>query len=147
MSARPAIGAALLACILAAAASVSASERQAAQRDAAGAPGCPAALAGEYQLAGVMETGSGLRLQADCGFEWYFSYGALDLAARGRWQAGADGLSLQVQDMALPPQLPQYRFEHMRLRRDGTDLVPSWPWDMDALAKDRERGRYQRVQP
>lgn len=108
---------------------------------------CPAALSGEYQLDGVMETGSGLLLRADCSFEWYFSYGALDLGARGRWESAANGITLLVEDMGFPPQMPETKFERMSLRSDEDALVPSWPWDMDAFRAGAERGRYERVEP
>ena len=111
------------------------------------APECPAAFAGEYQLDGVMETGSGLLLRVDCSFEWYFSYGALDLGARGKWSSDDAGIELTVADMAFPPQMPEARFERMHLRIDGTALVPSWPWDMDAFHAGGERGHYERVEP
>ena len=145
MNVRLGIPAFALACI--AAASACASTPATGAASAATEPGCPAAMAAEYQLDGVMETGSGLLLREDCSFEWYFSYGALDLAARGKWQAESDGVALRVEDMAVPPQLSEYRFERMRLRRDGEALVPAWPWDMDAFARGVERGRYERVQP
>lgn len=102
------------------------------------------ALAGEYHLEGVMETGSGLRLHEDGRFEWFFSYGALDLAARGRWTRAGDGIDLAVDEMQFPPQMPGSKFERMHLRVDGADLVPSWPWDMDAFRKGAERGAYTR---
>ena len=115
--------------------------QEAAQATAA----APAAtLAGEYHLNGVMETGSGLLLHPDGRFEWFFSYGALDLAARGRWTRGGDGIDLAVDEMQFPPQVPEYRFERMHLRVDGADLVPSWPWDLDAFRKGAERGAYTR---
>ena len=101
-------------------------------------------LAGTYHLEGVMETGSDLLLRADGTFEWGFSYGALDLLAKGRWQRDGDGIVLQVDDMAYPPQMPETKFARMHLRRDGAALVPSWPWDMDAFRKDGERGAYVR---
>ena len=101
-------------------------------------------LAGEYHLDGVMETGSGLLLQADGRFEWFFSYGALDLAARGHWTRAGDGIDLAVDEMQFPPQVPGSRFERMHLRLDGADLVPSWPWDMDEFRKGAERGAYTR---
>jgi len=103
-----------------------------------------AALAGSYHLEGVMETGSDLLLRADGTFEWAFTYGALDLLAKGRWQREGDGIALLVEDMAYPPQLPDTKFARMHLRRDGNDLVPSWPWDMDAFRKGAERGAYTR---
>lgn len=115
--------------------------------EAAGAKPAETALAGEYQLAGVMETGSGLLLRPDGSFEWVFSYGALDLGARGTWTRMSDAVELTVVDMAFPPQVPQAKFERMRLRIDGSDLVPSWPWDMDGFGKGAERGRYQRLSP
>lgn len=108
---------------------------------------CPAALAAEYQLDGVMETGSGLLLRADCSFEWYFSYGALDLGARGTWNSQDAAVELKVVDMGYPEQYPQAKFERMSLRIDGTALVPSWPWDMDAFQSGAERGRYERLEP
>lgn len=101
-------------------------------------------LAGEYALAGVMETGSGLLLRDDGSFEWYFSYGALDLGARGTWTRTGGAVELEVAEMGFPPQFPQAKFERMRLRIDDGDLVPSWPWDMDAFRKGGERGRYVR---
>jgi hypothetical protein len=103
-----------------------------------------AALAGSYHLEGVMETGSDLLLRADGTFEWGFSYGALDLLAKGRWQREGDGIVLQVEDMAYPPQWPDTKFTRMHLRRAGDDLVPSWPWDMDDFHKGAERGAYRR---
>jgi len=42
-------------------------------------------LAGEYQLRGVMEMGSGFELSPDFSFQFYFSYGALDRSAEGTW--------------------------------------------------------------
>ena len=103
-----------------------------------------AALAGEYSLSGVMETGSGLLLRSDGSFEWYFSYGALDLGARGTWTRKDDAVELLVVDMGYPPQFPQAKFERMQLRIDDGDLVPVWPWDMDGFRKGSERGRYAR---
>ena len=102
------------------------------------------ALTGEYHLEGVMETGSGLRLKPDGTFDWYFTYGALDLGARGKWSREGDGIGLTVEDMGYPPQFPETKFERMHLRIDDGDLVPSWPWDMDAFGKGQERGAYVR---
>ncbi|BCT91793.1 hypothetical protein LYSHEL_08170 [Lysobacter helvus] len=104
----------------------------------------PANLSGEYHLDGVMETGSGLLLRDDNTFAWFFSYGALDLFAKGKWQRAGDGIDLVVEDMAFPDQMPEMKFERMHLRIDGNDLVPSWPWDMDAFRKGAERGAYSR---
>ncbi|KGQ20861.1 Signal peptide protein [Lysobacter dokdonensis DS-58] len=103
-----------------------------------------ATLAGEYHLDGVMETGSGLRLQGDGTFDWFFTYGALDLAARGTWVRAGDGIDLVVKDMGYPPQLPDTKFDRMHLRIDEGTLVPSWPWDMDDFRRNEERGAYVR---
>ena len=108
------------------------------------APATQATLAGEYYLEGVMETGSGLLLREDGTFEWFFTYGALDLGARGKWSREGDGIGLTVEDMGYPPQFPETKFERMHLRIDDGDLVPSWPWDMDAFGKGQERGAYVR---
>lgn len=51
-------------------------------------------LVGDYQLGGVMETGSGLRLKPDGTFEWFFIVGALDVFAKGKWSATDDVLRL-----------------------------------------------------
>jgi hypothetical protein len=43
-------------------------------------------IAGEYSLTGVMETASGLQLNKDSTFNFYFSYGALDRYGSGKWR-------------------------------------------------------------
>jgi hypothetical protein len=43
-------------------------------------------ISGEYYLEGVMEVGSGIKLNADHSFEMFFSYGALDKAGSGTWK-------------------------------------------------------------
>ena len=103
-----------------------------------------ASLAGEYHLDGVMETGSGLLLRDDGSFEWFFTYGALDLGARGKWKREGETVVLDVDDMGYPPQMPDTQFDRMTLRVDGESLVPAWPWDMDAFRKGEERGSYDR---
>ena len=40
---------------------------------------------GEYNLTGVMEMVSVLRLNADSTFQFYFAYGAADREGRGTW--------------------------------------------------------------
>ena len=42
-------------------------------------------MAGEYSLTGVMETASGIQLNKDSTFQFYFSYGALDREGQGKW--------------------------------------------------------------
>ena len=108
------------------------------------APATQSALAGEYHLDGVMETGSGLLLREDGTFEWFFTYGALDLGARGKWTREGDTVELAVAEMGFPPQFPETKFDRMRLRVEGANLVPAWPWDMDAFRKGEERGHYIR---
>lgn len=145
----------MLACLLAGCSSANLAQvpttaGQAAANATAGQVGVPhadAALAGEYALAGVMETGSGLLLRSDGSFEWYFSYGALDLGARGTWARQGDGVELKVSEMGFPPQYPEMKFERMHLRIDGTALVPAWPWDMDDFQQGAEHGRYERDEP
>ena len=48
---------------------------------------------------------------------------------------GFEGV-VTVLDLEVPSRL--------RLRIDDGELVPSWPWDMDAFRKGAERGRYVR---
>jgi len=42
-------------------------------------------VTGEYYLSGVMETGSGFKLDPDSSFQFFFSYGALDRSGSGTW--------------------------------------------------------------
>ena len=103
------------------------------------APRADEARAGRYFLQGVMEAGSELMLTGQGTFEWYFSYGALDLAARGRWRYEGADVVLVVEDFRAPQGFDAMKFQQLKLRADGMDLVPAWPWDGGA-----ERGRYTR---
>ena len=136
-----ALRAMLVACVLASAAAAPAMAQDATQH---AAPATQGTLAGEYHLEGVMETGSGLLLREDGTFEWFFTYGALDLGARGKWTREGDTVELVVAEMGFPPQFPETKFDRMRLRVEGANLVPAWPWDMDAFRKGEERGHYVR---
>jgi hypothetical protein len=49
-------------------------------------------ITGEYYLHGVMETGSGFKLSADSGFQFFFSYGALDRYGKGKWSLKNDSI-------------------------------------------------------
>jgi len=98
-----------------------------------------AQLSGHYTLNGVMETGSELLLHPDGRFQWYFTYGALDLDAEGRWQREGSHVVLLPDVFNFPPQHPETEFQRMQLRIDGTDLLPAWPWEDGA-----ERGTYTR---
>ncbi|QSX78584.1 hypothetical protein [Agrilutibacter solisilvae] len=63
----------------------------------------------------------------------------LTLAARGRWRyEGADVL-LETEEFLAPPGYEAMKFQQLKLRTDGADLIPAWPWDDGA-----ERGRYTR---
>src|SRR5689334_7557986 len=44
-------------------------------------------IAGAYYLQGVMETGSGFKLNEDSTFQFFYSYGALDRYGSGKWKA------------------------------------------------------------
>src|SRR4051812_34572280 len=43
-------------------------------------------IAGAYYLQGVMETGSGFKLNVDSSFQFFYSYGALDRYGSGKWK-------------------------------------------------------------
>jgi len=51
-------------------------------------------MAGQYSLSGVMETASGIELNEDSTFRFYFSYGALDRYGSGRWSVQNDNIIL-----------------------------------------------------
>ena len=51
-------------------------------------------IAGEYSLSGVMETASGIQLNEDSTFQFYFTYGALDRYGSGKWSVHKDDLIL-----------------------------------------------------
>lgn len=50
------------------------------------APAHAKGIEGHYYLEGVMETGSELLLKPGGTFQYYFTYGALDLLAEGDWR-------------------------------------------------------------
>ena len=51
-------------------------------------------IAGEYYLTGVREVGSGIKLNPDATFEFFFAYGALDRAGHGTWKQHGNQLIL-----------------------------------------------------
>ena len=57
---------------------------------------------GEYYLEGVMEVGSGFKLNADKTFEFFYAYGALDRTAKGTWIQHGD--SIIFNNAKKPPQ-------------------------------------------
>jgi len=52
-------------------------------------------LVGEYYLTGVMEVGSGIRLNDDQTFDLFFSYGALDKSGKGTWSGKGNEITLE----------------------------------------------------
>jgi hypothetical protein len=132
-------GGALLVLTALAATPLRAAEPQKADVPAALPRTSDAELAGHYFLNGIMETGSELLLRPDGRFQWYFTYGALDLDAEGRWQREGDHVVLLPEIFHFPPQYPETEFKRMQLRIDGNELIPAWPWEDGA-----ERGRYAR---
>jgi hypothetical protein len=133
-----------LALVLAAAVAMppAAAEKQASASsttEAAAVPGTVVDVSGHYYLEGIRETGSELLLEKEGRFRWYFTYGALDLAAEGRWQREGDRVVLLPDTFHYPPQYPETEFKRMQLRIDGGDLIPAWTWEGGS-----ERGRYTR---
>ena len=57
--------------------------------------------AGEYYLQGVMETGSGFKLNDDSSFQFFFSYGALDRTAEGTWSVTGNSIVLNTRKKPL----------------------------------------------
>jgi hypothetical protein len=51
-------------------------------------------IAGIYQLTGVMETGSGLKISPDGDYSWWLSVGSLDLYSEGKWTRQGDEIIL-----------------------------------------------------
>lgn len=45
----------------------------------------PSTIVGEYYLRGIVEMASGIKLNQDSSFEFFFSYGALDRSGAGKW--------------------------------------------------------------
>ncbi|WP_338874335.1 hypothetical protein WBJ53_01810 [Spirosoma sp. SC4-14] len=58
-------------------------------------------MVGEYYLTGVREVGSGIKLNADSTFEFFFAYGALDRFGKGTWKFHENQLLLN--SAARPP--------------------------------------------
>jgi hypothetical protein len=79
------------------------------------------AITGHYYLQGVMETGSELLLDTPDRFQWYLSYGALDLYAAGTWHREGSVVLLRSER---GEGLPEPGFETLRLSIRGPDLVP-----------------------
>lgn len=79
-------------------------------------------LIGHYYLQGVMETGSELLLRPDGRFQWYLSYGALDLFAEGTWRVEGDRVELVS---APSTDAPQPGFDQLSLGIAEQGLIPT----------------------
>ena len=69
----------------------------------------PYNISGVYYLIGVMETASGIKLNPDSTFQFFFSQGALDRAGDGKWSIRNDEIVL-----------------HSDKANEGIKLVESW---------------------
>jgi hypothetical protein len=70
----------------------------------AAAPAVPRErVAGDYQLQGVMETGSGLRLSPDGTYRFFLSYGIIDEKDEGPWRIDGAAVVLSSTAPAVPP--------------------------------------------
>lgn len=91
------------------------------------------ALVGHYYLQGVMETGSELLLRPDGRFQWYLSYGALDLFAEGTWRVASEAVELVS---APSTDAPQPGFDQLSLTIAEQGLIP--PDGRGAYVRARE---------
>ena len=77
---------------------------------------------GHYYLQGVMETGSELLLRPDGRFQWYLSYGALDLFAEGKWSEKNNIVTLTAEKTK---DVPEPGFQTLALTvKDGKLILP-----------------------
>lgn len=76
---------------------------------------------GHYYLQGVMETGSELLLRPDGRFQWYLSYGALDLFAEGRWREKDNIVTLTAEKTK---DVPEPGFQTLALTVKDGKLIP-----------------------
>ena|SRR5688572_2827528 len=74
---------------------------------------------GIYYLEGVMETASGIKLDADSTFEFFFSQGALDRTGKGKWSKEGDDLILQSEGLPAPG----FTLMKSEKRKDGKNTV------------------------
>jgi hypothetical protein len=75
-------------------------------------------LAARYTLSGVMEVGSEMELKADGSFDWFFAYGSMDKAGRGRWESDGKIVTL--------------RFDNRYAAEPAFRLIAQGPWDAEA---------------
>ena len=62
----------------------------------------------------IIETASGMELRPDGRFQWFFTTGALDLRAEGRWRQDGDDVLLDTEPPVTPP-----RFDYLGGGRDS----------------------------
>ena len=97
-----------------------------------------ATLAGVYQLRGVMETGSVLRLAADGRFGYMLTYGAYDEVARGCWRREAGAIVLTASEIKKnAPMGPSFK-RQLRLSLNAKG-------ELVRQMSPRHTGRYVRV--
>ena len=95
----------------------------------------PAKLAGEYD-GGQTEMAAGLQLSKDGQFRYGLSYGALDEAASGSWEASGDTVILTVQQYQSSDPDSDGKFGPSVLKiEDGVLLIPRY----DRLLRFRKR--------
>jgi len=100
------------------------------------------ALVGHYYLSGVMETGSELLLRADGTYEWYISYGAVDLFSDGTWGRSGDAVVLlakkrvagsplfqAVEQLSWTSDVEERLLQRQADRRNA-DIARLCPWDV-----------------
>lgn len=72
---------------------------------------------GEYYLQGVMETGSGFKLNEDSTFQFFFTYGALDRTSEGTWSMAGDTIVLNTRKK------PLHDYELVHSLQTGSDSI------------------------
>lgn len=97
-----------------------------------------ASLAGVYELRGVMETGSILRLASDGRFGYMLTYGAYDEIARGCWRRDGDIVIITPEEIKKnAPMGPSFKGQlRLRMGPKGALMRSMGP---------RHTGRYVRV--
>jgi len=58
---------------------------------------------GDYELTGMREMASGLRLSANGTFQYFFTYGAADYSSEGTWKVDGDAVVLNAKVTSAPP--------------------------------------------
>ncbi|GHD58303.1 hypothetical protein [Jeongeupia chitinilytica] len=77
----------------------------------------PAQLTGHWYLQGVREVGSELQLAPDQRFDWFLSYGAMDVFAQGKWQLEGTSLVLSTQQPRKKADFRPFTPDEMNIRK------------------------------